>query len=118
MGAPWSWLIPSLPQVPGGLARLSADLLNYQKHLDWLRRAGPVLRPLEQDLGALHARLERLVKRLEHLVRGGGDTHLSWGMGPVVPGAGRGLGEGAGPGETNLAWGAGPGAAGKGWGSA
>ncbi|XP_030400843.1 LOW QUALITY PROTEIN: interleukin-11 [Gopherus evgoodei] len=54
-------------QVPGGLARLSADLQNYQKHLEWLRRAGPVLRPLEPDLGALHARLERLVKRLEHL---------------------------------------------------
>ncbi|XP_034613212.1 interleukin-11, partial [Trachemys scripta elegans] len=55
-------------QVPGGLARLSADLQNYQKHLEWLRRAGSVLRPLEPDLGALHARLERLVKRLEHLM--------------------------------------------------
>ncbi|KAH1181073.1 hypothetical protein KIL84_002007 [Mauremys mutica] len=58
----------SMSAVPGGLARLSADLQNYQKHLEWLRRAGPVLRPLEPDLGALHARLERLVKRLEHLM--------------------------------------------------
>ncbi|XP_067388879.1 interleukin-11 [Emydura macquarii macquarii] len=55
-------------QVPGGLARLSADLQNYQKHVEWLRRAGSVLRPLELDLGALHARLERLLKRLEHLM--------------------------------------------------
>uniref|UniRef100_A0A8C0GUS4 Interleukin 11 n=1 Tax=Chelonoidis abingdonii TaxID=106734 RepID=A0A8C0GUS4_CHEAB len=68
VGAPWPWVTPSLPQVPGGLARLSADLQKYQKHLEWLRRAGPVLRPLEPDLGALHARLERLVKRLEHLM--------------------------------------------------
>uniref|UniRef100_A0A8C8VPH7 Interleukin-11 n=1 Tax=Pelusios castaneus TaxID=367368 RepID=A0A8C8VPH7_9SAUR len=55
-------------QVPGGLARLSTDLQSYQKHLEWLRRAGPVLRPLEPDLGALHTRLERLLKRLEHLM--------------------------------------------------
>uniref|UniRef100_A0A8C8SCA6 Interleukin 11 n=1 Tax=Pelusios castaneus TaxID=367368 RepID=A0A8C8SCA6_9SAUR len=66
--APMPCVNPSLPQVPGGLARLSTDLQSYQKHLEWLRRAGPVLRPLEPDLGALHTRLERLLKRLEHLM--------------------------------------------------
>ncbi|XP_006026847.1 interleukin-11 isoform X1 [Alligator sinensis] len=55
-------------QVPGGLVRLSTDLQSYQKHLDWLRKAGPVLRPLEPELGAVHNRLERLLRRLEHLM--------------------------------------------------
>lgn len=55
-------------QPPGALSRLSADLQRYQRHLEWLRRAGPALRPLEAELGALHARLERLLRRLDHLL--------------------------------------------------
>ncbi|KYO23512.1 interleukin-11 [Alligator mississippiensis] len=61
-------------QVPGGLVRLSADLQSYQKHLDWLRKAGPVLRPLEPELGAVHNRLERLLRRLEHLTASGSEA--------------------------------------------
>ena len=70
--------LPPSPQPPGALSRLSADLQRYQRHLEWLRRAGPALRPLEAELGALHARLERLLRRLDHLV---GNWGGSWGGG-------------------------------------
>ncbi|XP_064359680.1 interleukin-11 [Dromaius novaehollandiae] len=59
--------LASIPAA-GALARLSGDLQRYQRHLDWLRRAGPALRPLEPELGALHGRLDRLLRRLDHLL--------------------------------------------------
>ncbi|NXN93719.1 IL11 protein, partial [Rhinopomastus cyanomelas] len=49
-----------------GLSRVAADLQRYRRLLEWLRRAG--LRPLEPELGALQGRLERLLRRLDHLV--------------------------------------------------
>ncbi|NXX45135.1 IL11 protein, partial [Tricholaema leucomelas] len=54
---------------PAGLSRLSGDLQRYRRLLEWLRRAGAGggLR-LEPELGALQARLERLLRRLEGLV--------------------------------------------------
>ncbi|XP_015706049.1 interleukin-11 [Coturnix japonica] len=55
-------------QPPGALSRLSSDLQRYQRHLEWLRRSGPALRPLEAELGALHSRMERLLRRLDHLL--------------------------------------------------
>lgn len=58
------------PQLPGVLTRLRADLFSYLRHLQWLRRAGgPSLRTLEPELGALQARLDRLLRRLQLLVR-------------------------------------------------
>uniref|UniRef100_H9GMS6 Interleukin-11 n=1 Tax=Anolis carolinensis TaxID=28377 RepID=H9GMS6_ANOCA len=56
-------------QVSGGLARLSSDLQCYQRHFEWLRKAATLLRPMEHDIGTVHNRLDRLLKRLEHLVR-------------------------------------------------
>uniref|UniRef100_A0A672TWF5 Interleukin-11 n=1 Tax=Strigops habroptila TaxID=2489341 RepID=A0A672TWF5_STRHB len=55
-------------QAAAALARLSADLQRYRRHLEWLRRAGPALRPLEPELGALLARLERLGRSLDLLL--------------------------------------------------
>ncbi|XP_062992968.1 interleukin-11 [Elgaria multicarinata webbii] len=55
-------------QVSGGLARLSSDLQCYQRHFEWLRKAAPLLRPMEHDISTVHNRLERLLKRLEHLM--------------------------------------------------
>ncbi|XP_048372686.1 interleukin-11 [Sphaerodactylus townsendi] len=55
-------------QISGGLARLSSDLQCYQRHFEWLRKAAPLLRPMEHDIGTVHVRLERLLKRLEHLM--------------------------------------------------
>nr|XP_044615098.1 interleukin-11 [Equus asinus] len=55
-------------QLPGVLTRLRADLFSYLRHLQWLRRAGgPSLRTLEPELGALQARLDRLLRRLQLL---------------------------------------------------
>lgn len=59
----------SVPQLPGVLTRLRADLFSYLRHVQWLRRAGgPSLRTLEPELGALQARLDRLLRRLQLLV--------------------------------------------------
>ncbi|XP_034992645.1 interleukin-11 [Zootoca vivipara] len=56
-------------QVSVGLTRLSSDLQCYQRHFEWLRRAAPLLlRPMEHDITLVHTRLERLLKRLEHLM--------------------------------------------------
>lgn len=64
---------PPVPQLPGVLTRLRADLFSYLRHVQWLRRAGgPSLRTLEPDLGALQARLDRLLRRLQLLVRSPG----------------------------------------------
>lgn len=52
------------------LTRLRADLFNYLRHVQWLRRSGgPSLRTLEPELGTLQARLDRLLRRLQLLVR-------------------------------------------------
>lgn len=43
--------------------------MSYLRHVQWLRRAGgPSLKTLEPELGALQARLERLLRRLQLLV--------------------------------------------------
>nr|XP_020654447.1 interleukin-11 [Pogona vitticeps] len=55
-------------QVSGGLARLSSDLQCYHRHFEWLRKAASLLRPMEHDISTVHNRLERLLKRLEHLM--------------------------------------------------
>uniref|UniRef100_A0A673V2T3 Interleukin-11 n=2 Tax=Suricata suricatta TaxID=37032 RepID=A0A673V2T3_SURSU len=56
-------------QLPGVLTRLRADLLSYLRHVQWLRRAGGAsLRTLEPELGALQARLDRLLRRLQLLM--------------------------------------------------
>ncbi|XP_033928304.1 interleukin-11 [Melopsittacus undulatus] len=55
-------------QAASALSRLSSDLLRYRRHVDWLRRAGPALRMLEPELGALLARLERLGRSLDLLL--------------------------------------------------
>ncbi|XP_003465507.1 interleukin-11 isoform X2 [Cavia porcellus] len=58
-------------QLPGVLTRLRADLLSYLRHVQWLRRAGgPSLKTLEPELGALQARLDRLLRRLQLLMSG------------------------------------------------
>ncbi|TEA35488.1 hypothetical protein DBR06_SOUSAS20510069, partial [Sousa chinensis] len=70
-------------QLPGVLTRLRADLFSYLRHVQWLRRAGgPSLRTLEPDLGALQARLDRLLRRLQLLVRSPGSET----PGPQTPG--------------------------------
>ena len=72
-----------VPQLPGVLTRLRADLFSYLRHVQWLRRAGgPSLRTLEPDLGALQARLDRLLRRLQLLVRSPGSET----PGPQTPG--------------------------------
>lgn len=59
-----------VPQLPGVLTRLRADLFSYLRHVQWLRRVGgPSLRTLEPELGALQARLDRLLRRLQLLVQ-------------------------------------------------
>ncbi|XP_069738849.1 interleukin-11 [Phaenicophaeus curvirostris] len=65
------------------LSRLSADLARYRSLLEWLRRGGPgaALRPLDSELAALQARLERLGRRLEHLVRDRGGRDFRDGRG-------------------------------------
>ncbi|XP_063157932.1 interleukin-11 [Candoia aspera] len=55
-------------QVSAGLARLTSDLQCYQRHFEWLKKAATLLRPMEHDIGTVHTRLERLLKRLEHLM--------------------------------------------------
>ncbi|NXX82537.1 IL11 protein, partial [Urocolius indicus] len=55
-------------QAAAALGRLSGDLQRYRRHVEWLRRAGPALRPLEPELTALSGRLDRLLRRLDHLV--------------------------------------------------
>lgn len=61
---------PPGPQLPGVLTRLRADLFSYLRHVQWLRRSGgPSLRTLEPELGTLQARLDRLLRRLQLLVR-------------------------------------------------
>ena len=61
---------PPVPQLPGVLTRLRADLFSYLRHVQWLRRSGgPSLRTLEPELGTLQARLDRLLRRLQLLVR-------------------------------------------------
>ncbi|XP_053908367.1 interleukin-11 [Cuculus canorus] len=55
-------------QAAAALGRLSSDLQRYRALLEWLRRGGAALRPLEPELAALQARLERLVRRLDHLL--------------------------------------------------
>uniref|UniRef100_A0A8D2Q4P1 Interleukin-11 n=1 Tax=Varanus komodoensis TaxID=61221 RepID=A0A8D2Q4P1_VARKO len=55
-------------QVSGGLARLSSDLQCYQRHFEWLRKAASLLKPMEHDISTVHNRLDRLLKRLEHLM--------------------------------------------------
>lgn len=56
-------------QLPGVLTRLRADLLSYLRHVQWLRRAGGTsLKTLEPELGALQARLDRLLRRLQLLM--------------------------------------------------
>ncbi|OBS66795.1 hypothetical protein A6R68_04687, partial [Neotoma lepida] len=56
-------------QLPGVLTRLRVDLMNYLRHVQWLRRAGgPSLKTLEPELGALQARLDRLLRRLQLLM--------------------------------------------------
>ena len=123
-GSHGSFASPS-PQPPGALSRLSADLQRYQRHLEWLRRAGPALRPLEAELGALHARLERLLRRLDHLVGNwggvlGGFMRGSWGGGLRTTGAlgnWGGLGDGGQWGGLGLAGGGAKGRGGVwGWG--
>lgn len=58
------------PQLPGVLTRLRADLFSYLRHVQWLRRVGgPSLKTLEPELGGLQARLDRLLRRLQLLVR-------------------------------------------------
>lgn len=43
--------------------------MSYLRHVQWLRRAGgPSLKILEPELGALQARLDRLLRRLQLLV--------------------------------------------------
>lgn len=43
--------------------------MSYLRHVQWLRRAGgPSLKTLEPELGALQARLDRLLRRLQLLV--------------------------------------------------
>ncbi|KAM6223550.1 interleukin-11 [Rhynchocyon petersi] len=56
-------------QIPGLLTRLRADLQCYLRHVQWLRRIGVTsLRTLEPELGGLQTRLDRLVRRLQHLM--------------------------------------------------
>lgn len=70
-----------VPQLPGVLTRLRADLFSYLRHVQWLRRVGgPSLRTLEPELGALQARLDRLLRRLQLLVQ-----HCSPRPSPCVP---------------------------------
>jgi interleukin 11 len=65
----WGMTPSSGPQLPGVLMRLRVDLLSYLRHVQWLRRAGgPSLKTLEPELGALQARLDRLLRRLQLLV--------------------------------------------------
>ncbi|XP_051063075.1 interleukin-11 [Phodopus roborovskii] len=55
-------------QLPGVLTRLRVDLMSYLRHVQWLRRAGgSSLKTLEPELGALQARLDRLLRRLQLL---------------------------------------------------
>lgn len=69
-GAPGVHTLTLFPQLPGVLTRLRADLLSYLRHVQWLRKAGgPSLKTLEPELGALQARLDRLLRRLQLLVR-------------------------------------------------
>ncbi|XP_007426912.1 interleukin-11 [Python bivittatus] len=55
-------------QVSAGLARLTSDLQCYQRHFEWLKKAATLLRPMEHDIGTVHTRLERLLKRVELLM--------------------------------------------------
>ncbi|KAM6452628.1 LOW QUALITY PROTEIN: interleukin-11 [Liasis olivaceus] len=55
-------------QVSAGLARLTSDLQCYQRHFAWLKKAATLLRPMEHDIGTVHTRLERLLKRVELLM--------------------------------------------------
>uniref|UniRef100_A0A8C7DSB7 Interleukin-11 n=1 Tax=Naja naja TaxID=35670 RepID=A0A8C7DSB7_NAJNA len=55
-------------QVSAGLVRFASDLQSYQRHFEWLKKAATWLRPMEHDIGTVHTRLERLLKRLDHLM--------------------------------------------------
>uniref|UniRef100_A0A8C5SH58 Interleukin-11 n=1 Tax=Laticauda laticaudata TaxID=8630 RepID=A0A8C5SH58_LATLA len=55
-------------QVSAGLVRFASDLQSYQRHFEWLKKAATWLRPMEHDIGTVHTRLERLLRRLEHLM--------------------------------------------------
>ncbi|KAM5235996.1 interleukin-11 [Ctenodactylus gundi] len=56
-------------QLPGVLTRLRADLMSYQRHVQWLRRAGvPSLKTMESELSSLQGRLDHLLRRLQLLM--------------------------------------------------
>ncbi|XP_069463122.1 interleukin-11 isoform X2 [Ambystoma mexicanum] len=55
-------------QVASGLAKLSVDLHIYQRHFDWLRKAAHIVRPLDHEFGTIHNGIEKLNKRMEHLM--------------------------------------------------
>ncbi|XP_053547002.1 interleukin-11, partial [Bombina bombina] len=55
-------------QVTTGLTKLSLDLLIYQKHFDWLKKAAHVVRPLDNEFTIIHNRIDKLVKKMDHLM--------------------------------------------------
>ncbi|XP_060548721.1 interleukin-11 [Pantherophis guttatus] len=55
-------------QVSAGLVRFASDFQSYQRHFEWLKKSATWLRPMEHDIGTVHTRLERLLRRLEHLM--------------------------------------------------
>lgn len=67
----FSFIISGFPflQVSAGLVRFASDFQSYQRHFEWLKKSATWLRPMEHDIGTVHTRLERLLRRLEHLVR-------------------------------------------------
>ncbi|XP_030053685.1 interleukin-11 [Microcaecilia unicolor] len=55
-------------QVSPGLTKISSDLLVYQQHFDWLKQMIHAIRPLERDFNAVHSSIDKLLRKLEHLM--------------------------------------------------
>ncbi|KAM4703079.1 interleukin-11 [Rhinophrynus dorsalis] len=55
-------------QITTGLPKLSSDLFIYQKHFDWLKKAAHVVRPMDHEFISVHNRIDKLVKKIDHMM--------------------------------------------------
>ncbi|XP_029440297.1 interleukin-11 [Rhinatrema bivittatum] len=75
-------------QVSSGLAKISTDLFLYQHHFDWLKQAVHVVRPLEPEFNSVHNSIDKLLRRLEHLMARLNLVRASEPLPPLLPTSG------------------------------